>query len=787
MSVHEDRARGLLARMTLKEKVAQLIAVWLSFDDKGGVTVKDLTGFSVNDSHQDVAEVLANGMGQITRPLGTRSIAPRQAVRALNSIQKYLVEKTRLGIPALPHEECLAGVMARDATLFPAGINYGALWDPELMEKVASVIGEQLFSVGARQGLAPVLDVSRDVRWGRTEESLGEDPYLAGCLAVAYVRGLQGGPHRRVLATLKHFVGHSFSEGGRNHAPVHVGERELNDVFMLPFEMAVKLADAGSLMPAYHDIDGEPCTVSRRNCTEILRGQWGFDGIIVSDYEAISLLYDHHKVAADKAEAAALAIRAGMDVELPGATCFFTGIEQAVDRGILDVDDVNGAVLRVLVEKSRLGLFEHPFADEEGIAFNLPAHRTVAIEAAEKSITLLTNDGILPLSAEKTTALIGPLADEPNAGLSGYSFPVHVSSLPQGDASDETHRFTLRETFADRLPGDRLLYARGCDILSRRPRQAPVFPGELSAGHGEQADNVSFDTSGIQEAAAVAARADQVVLVMGDIAGLFLSGTVGEGSDASSLRLPGVQQELLDAVLATGRPLVVILVSGRPYNILQGYARANAVIEAWLPGQEGARVLSDIVFGDREPGGRLPVSIPRSAGAMPYFYNHKLKSAGTPIQKEFGAIFPFGHGMSYTRFAYRDFSVESRTVPADGQVIVGGVIRNVGERRGDEVVQVYVRDIKASLVRPLKELKAFKRVTLGPGQSVEIRFRIPVDMLSYTMTGTDRVVEPGDFEIMVGSSSEDFAYRQTITVGGELRHLPGAWRMQSDVEMRPVH
>lgn len=785
MANHNERARDLLSRMTIKEKTAQLISVWLKLEPGGRFSLRDLRGFSIKDSEQDAGSLLQHGMGQITRPLGTHRIDAREGVKSLNGVQRFLVEKTRLGIPALPHEECLAGVMADGATLFPAGINYGALWDPSLMERVASAIGEELASIGGKQGLAPVLDVSRDARWGRTEETFGEDPYLAGCQATAYVRGLQG-PDRRVLATLKHFAGHSFSEGGRNHAPVHIGERELNDTFLLPFEMAVKLAGVGSLMPAYHDIDGEPSSSSYHYLTEVLREQWGFDGIIVSDYEAISLLYDHHRVAADEAEASAVAIRAGMDVELPGFTCFYTGIERAIDRGLLSVEEVNAAVLRVLVEKSRLGLFEHPYTDEGAVSFNTKEHRELASEAAAKSIVLLKNDGLLPLSPDRKTALIGPLADEHNAMFCGYSFPIHVANGMRAPESSTRYGKTLREALGERIAGEGLRYRRGCAILGKKPEQTPVFPGDLEAGTREQPETVSYDRSGIEEAVAVASEADQIVLAVGDIAGLFLSGTVGEGSDTDSLRLPGVQQELLEALLATGKPIAVVLINGRPYNLGEGFDRANAVLEAWLPGQQGGEVVADILLGAREPGGRLPVSLPRSAGAMPYFYNHKLKAAGTPVQKEFGAVFPFGHGLSYTRFEYSDFSLETPEAPVNGEITLSLVVTNRGDREGDEVVQLYVRDVLATRVRPVKELKGFRRLTLPAGGSSRVRFRLPVDMLAYTMDGTRRVVEPGAFELQIGSSAQDVKWRETARVTGALRELPKNWRMLCETEVSPL-
>lgn len=785
MSTHTDRADRLIAQMNLREKVAQLYSMWLKIEEDGSFTFRGVDDGFIADDKANPHELIKDGLGQITRPLGTRSIDARAAVRGLNLVQRYLVEHTRLGIPAISHEECLTGLMAKGATLFPAGINYGSLWDEELMTRIAHAIGDEVASVGAHQGLAPVLDVSRDVRWGRTEESFGEDPYLAGCMAVAYVRGFQGdrGGERRLLATLKHFVGHSFGEGGRNHAPVHIGERELSDLFLLPFEMAVKLANAGSVMPAYHDIDGEPTTSSRHYLTEVLREQWGFDGLIVSDYRAINLLYAHHRVASDEAEASALSLRAGMDVELPSFTCFRDGIAKALERGHLEPTEVDAAVRRVLVEKSRLGLFEHPYADEGAIALNSRDHASLAEEAAIRSIVLLKNDGVLPLATGGTTALIGPLADEPLAGMSGYSFPAHLV-LWHGPAAGERWAPSLRETIAERTGTNALLHAAGCSILADRSQVARVFPGDVDGG--SSASPVSLDESRIAEAVAAAARAERVILAVGDIAGLFLAGTVGEGSDASSLALPGVQQKLLEAILALGKPTVVVLLSGRPYNIGSGYQQANAVVEAWLPGQGGAQAIAKILYGEASPGGRLPLSIPKSAGALPYAYNHKLKAGGTPIQPEFGALYPFGFGLTYTTFEYREFELERSSVPVDGEIRISCVVRNTGARDGEEVVQLYVRDLYASLVRPVMELKGFKRIGLKPGAAARVRFTLPVDMLSFTTAGTTRTVEPGDFELMIGSSSQDIKHRASVVVTGRPRTLPATWRMQSEASVEPM-
>jgi beta-glucosidase len=561
----EDRARDLLSRMTFEEKAAQMHALWLILSEDGEHRPRqdDFTG---GTDPAAVRKALGHGLGQISRPLGSHGVDARTGVRALNRLQRFLREETRLGIPALAHEECLVGLMARGATMFPSALAYGATWNPELIERAARAIGSEARSVGCHQGLAPVLDVSRDVRWGRTEETLGEDPYLVGVLATRFVRGLQG-EKRDLLATLKHFAGHSWSEGARNHGPVHLGWRELSDVFLLPFEMAVKQANAGSVMPAYHDIDGESCHAWRRLLTGLLREEWGFDGIIVADYIGISLLYQHHNLARDAAEAAALAFSAGLDIELPADDCA-SRLGEAVGRGLIPVAAIDVIVERILTEKLRLGLFERPYADEGAIALQSPATVALAREVARQAVVVLENRGALPLDPARgqRIAVIGPTADDPLALLCGYSFPVHLILNDAGETASQV--VTPRAALAEAFGADRVSYARGCFVIEERKYGSPVFPGDVERSTTlDQPSPISTRTDLIPEAVDCARGADVAIACVGDLAGLFQTGTVGEGSDADSLDLPGVQQQLLEAVVATGKPVVVVLTSGRPYNL----------------------------------------------------------------------------------------------------------------------------------------------------------------------------------------------------------------------------
>jgi len=652
-----ERVKDLLSRMTFEEKTAQMHALWLILSEDGWHRPRqdDFTG---GTDPEAVKKTLGHGLGQITRPLGSHGVDPRRGVRALNSLQKFLCEETRLGIPALAHEECLVGLMARGATLFPSALAYSATWNPDLIERAAQAIGREARSVGCHQGLAPVFDVSRDVRWGRTEETLGEDPYLVGVMGTRFVRGLQG-EKRDLLATLKHYAGHSFSEGARNHGPVHLGWRELNDVFLLPFEMAVKLAHAGAVMPAYHDLDNEPCHASRRLLSEVLRGEWGFDGLIVADYIGVSLLYQHHNVAKDPAEAAAMAFNAGLDIELPADDCT-SHLGEALKRGLISMETIDEIVRRILTEKIRLGLFERPYVDEGAIALQTPDTVELAREVARQAIVILENRGVLPLDVQKgqRIAVIGPTADDQLALLCGYSFPAHLILSEAGESARQvvTPRAALERAFG----AERVGYAQGCYIIEERKYGSPVFPGDVERSTTlTRTSPVSRRVDLIPPAVECAREADVAVVCVGDLSGLFQTGTVGEGSDADSLDLPGVQQQLLEALVATGKPVVLVLTSGRPYNLGGLEDKVAAFVMAFAGGQEGGNALVDVLTGKVEPSGRLTVSVPKNVGAAPYYYNHKMKSAGTPIALHFGSRYPFGHGLGYTQFEFADLALDA--------------------------------------------------------------------------------------------------------------------------------
>lgn len=765
-----ERTDDLLARMTLAEKVAQLTSIWLAVDPDSGEFAPSQMMFGF-PPEGELRDLMANGMGQITRPLGSRPVEPLAGVRAINELQRQLIEDSRLGIPAICHEECLTGLMAQGATSFPTPLNFAATWDPDLIARVGDTIRRQMRMLGTHQGLAPVADVARDARWGRIEETEGEDPYLVGVMMSAYVRGLQGGAtgtagdgslRGGVIATLKHFVAYSGSEGGRNFAPTHVGPRELADVFLVPFEMAVCDAGCRSVMNSYQEIDGAAPAASRWLLTGILRDQWGFEGFVVADYGAVSFLYAQHRVAADGTEAAALAVNAGLDVELPNPTDYPRGLVEAIDRGLIDEATVDTSVRRVLLHKFELGLFDDPYVDEEAIDLDTADDRALAAEVARRSIVLLANDGTLPLAADTTgqVAVIGPNADDAMALFGNYSFENHIVSTHFAGDAGVVQVPTVLDAIRARLGAGRVVHARGCDVMV--PAADPATD------------------PGIAEAVATATAAEVAVVVVGDKAGHFRLGTVGEGTDTADLGLPGSQQALVDAVIATGTPTVVVLLNGRPFALPGLAERAAAVVEAWFPGQDGAGAVVDVLFGDVNPAGRTAVSFWPTAGVMPASYHHKHLARGLPALPEYEPVFPFGHGLSYTSFEYSDLSIGAVEVACDdpaATVEISCTVRNVGGRDGDEVVQLYATDVLATVARPVLELKGFRRIALDAGAAARVVFELPVDVLGFTGLDGRRVVEPGAIEVKVGASSADLRLKGSFELVGSVREVPaGAGR-----------
>ncbi|MEU4662262.1 glycoside hydrolase family 3 N-terminal domain-containing protein [Micromonospora chalcea] len=727
----ETRVRELLARMTTEEKIAQLVGFW---EKEDGEAVAPLQGeFADSGRLEDFAR---HGLGHLTRPYGTRPVDSAARAAWLWKFQRDLVTGTRLGIPAIVHEECLTGLSAWKAATFPTPLAWGAAFDPELVTEMAAAIGASMRALGIHQGLSPVLDVIRDPRWGRVDECIAEDPYLVGTIGTSYVRGLQS---QGVLATLKHFAGYSASRAGRNFGPVHAGPRELADVLLPPFEMAIRDGDARSVMHSYAEIDGVPVAADPTMLTDLLRDRWGFDGTVVADYYGVAFLNLLHHVAADHADAAAQALAAGLDIELPTGDAFLT-LTESVRAGTVDEALVDRAVLRVLRQKQELGLLDATFADEPPGAVDLdsPEHRSIARRLAEESIVLVANDGVLPLPAGRRVAVVGPNADRQGALFGCYSFLNHVLAHHPGvETGFEVP--TVLEAVRAEFGADRVTFAAGCEVDSA-------------------------DRSGFDEAVAVASAADVAVLVVGDHASLFGRGTVGEGCDRDDLELPGVQRQLVEAVLDTGTPVVLVLLTGRPYALGWALTRCAAVLQTFFPGEEGAGAIAGVLSGRVNPSGRLPVTLPGSAGAQPYSYLHPELGAGTNgTNLPATPVAPFGHGLSYTTFAYTDLTVPAE-VPADGALRVSVRVTNTGAVAGDDVVQLYGRDLVASVTRPVAQLLGYRRVRLEPGASVTVELSVPTTRLAFTDRTLTRVVEPGEVDVWVGTSARrDVQARTTLT------------------------
>ncbi|SDK31818.1 glycoside hydrolase family 3 N-terminal domain-containing protein [Nonomuraea jiangxiensis] len=753
-----ERAEALVPLMTLEEKVAQLVGVWAGADASGEGVAPHQTDLAAS---LDWDTVISHGLGQLTRPYGTAPVDPAAGARSLAASQRQIVAAGRFGIPAQVHEECLTGFAAWRASVYPAPLSWGASFDPELVEEMGGRIGRSMRAAGVHQGLAPVLDVTRDYRWGRTEETIGEDPYLVATVGAAYVRGLETAG---VVATLKHFAGYSASRGGRNLAPVPMGARELADVVLPPFEMALRLGGARSVMNSYSEIDGVPVAADETLLTGLLREEWGFTGTVVSDYFAIRFLERLHGVAGDGSRAAALALRAGIDVELPTADTYAAPLIEAVKAGEVDEALIDRALRRVLAQKAELGLLDADWrplpGDPDGLRLDDGPSQDLALRLARESVVVLRNTGaILPLATGRRVAVVGPAADDPMAMLGCYTFPAHIGAHPEHGLGLEIP--SLREALGRFVPD--LVYERGCGITGD-------------------------DTSGIAAAAAAAAASDVCVLAVGDRAGLFGRGTSGEGCDAADLRLPGVQPELVRAVLATGTPVVLVLLAGRPYALGPETEAAAAVVYGFFPGQRGGQAVAEVLTGAVNPSGRLPVSVPRDSGGLPATYlSPRLGHRSDVSSVDPTPAYPFGHGLSYTTFEWSDAAVsapggpgapdpdgQAEAAPAwpvDGEVSVGITVRNTGSRPGTEVVQLYLHDPVAQTTRPVVRLIGYARVPLEPGRSARVTFDVPADITSFTGLRGRRVVEPGPVELRFGRSSADVVASVPLRIVGAEREV----------------
>jgi beta-glucosidase-like glycosyl hydrolase len=773
----EERVEDLLSLMTLDEKLAQLGCLWS-------------TAFVTTGSFEPnaVAEMMPHGIGEVTRIGASTGLHPQESAALMNALQKVAVERTRLGIPIIVHEESTGGFLHRDATVFPQGLGISATWDSELVKKVAGVIRTQMMAVGARHALAPVLDVARDPRWGRVEETYGEEPVLSGIIGTAYVQGLQSDDLRHgVAATGKHFLGYAMSEGGRNWGPVQCGPRELREVYAEPFATVIRNAGLATMMNSYASIDGLPCAGSPGILTGLLRDELGFEGVVVADYSSVLQLMTFHQVAASKGEAARLALTAGLDMELPAVDCYGAPLKAEVEAGRVPLEVVDTAVRRVLRLKFQLGLFEHPYVDAAAASsvFQTPEQRVLARQAVAESTILLTNDGILPLpSTVKRVAVIGPGANDERLLQGDYHYPAHLEILYAAPENTEVAGMNIPQASGNYAAGPyftphvtplaglrcalgkdvEVRYARGCEVL------------------GE-------DRSGFAEAMQAARGADIAVVVVAGRSGILRPATSGEGNDATHLDLTGVQQELVEALAETGTPLVVVVLSGRVHTLASIAQKANAVLQLFPAGEEGGNGLADVLTGKVNPSGRLPVSIPRSVGQVP---NHVGFRAGGDNAMLFGdyidsptsPLFAFGHGLSYTTFAYNDLTVQATSTSQPVEVSIE--VRNSGERAGEEVVQLYYRDLVASVARPQRMLLGFARLSLTPGQVCRVTFIVHPSRLAFYNPDMRFVTEPGALTFSIGTSSADIRAEQTVTLDGQVVEYWQQEVVDTQVEVTPL-
>lgn len=737
----ERRVKDLLSRMTLKEKVAQMLCIW---QQKSSTMVDEKGRFDLQKAKKYFKERL--GLGQVGRPSdagGGRHA--RETAELTNEIQKFFLENSRLGIPVVFHEECLHGQAAVDATQFSQPIGLGATFDPELARRLFEMTAAEARARGTHQALTPVVDVAREPRWGRVEETYGEDPYLVSRMGIAAVQGFQGDAtfqdKKHVIATLKHFAAHGQPESGTNCAPVNVSERVLREVFLYTFKEALHKGGAISVMASYNEIDGVPSHANKWLLRDVLRKEWGFKGYVVSDYFAIRELHERpdlfgNRLAEDGRRAAELAVKAGVNIELPDPDCY-PHLVDLVRKGILKESLLDELVAPMLAWKFRLGLFEDPYVDP-AIAEQIvgcEAHRELALQAARETITLLKNDGPLaPLDTKKikTIAVIGPNADR--VMLGGYSgIPKQYITLLQG----------IRDRVGSSV---NVLYHEGCKItIGGSWQQDAVTPS-----------NPEEDRKSIAEAVQVAKQADVVVLAIGDNEQTSREAwAMNHLGDRASLDLVGLQDELIDAIAATGKPIVAILFNGRPISIRNLTAKTTTIFECWYLGQETGRALAEALFGDLNPGGKLPITIPRSVGHVPAYYNHKPAARRGYLFDDVTPLYAFGFGLSYTQFQFGKPRLKKSTIARNESTVVRVDVTNTGSRTGDEVVQMYIRDKVSSVTRPVKELKGFQRITLAPGETKTVSLEIAPEHLAFYDIDMKYVVEPGEFDIMVGNSSRD--------------------------------
>ena len=737
----EERVEDLISKMTLEEKVGQLkvrtFRIWKLFydlferlPDKYEKRLDEVL-FKLSAGEGEFMDALSGnywkkhwkdvtlegykekyGIGELNSAL--RPFSPKKGAEFANEIQKYVIENTRLGIPVLIHDECLHGCMAKGSSSFPQSIAMASTWNPELMKEVATAIGKETKARGIYQVLSPTINIARDPRCGRTEETYGEDPYLASTMAISFIEGLQ---EQKVITTPKHFAANFVGDGGRDSNAIHISERLMREIYFPTFKSVIEKGKALSIMVAYNSIDGIPCSSNRWLLTDVLRKEWGFKGYVVSDYLSVAHIYTKHKVASSKAEAAKKALEAGIDMELPASDCFEEVLDLVIENKLSE-DVINETVRRILRVKFWTGLFDNPYVDPDYAKkiCDCQEHRELALKSAREAMVLLKNNGILPLTKDiKSIAVIGPNAAVPRlGGYSGYGIKV-VTPL-EGIENKVGKNIEIR-------------FAQGCDLLDPSKK-------------------------GFEEAIDIAKKMDVAIIFVGN----SVPETEGEhGGDRCNLDLPGAQEELIREISNTGTPVVVVLINGSAITMTKWIDGVQAILEAWYPGEEGGNAIVDILFGDYNPGGKLPITFPRFVGQLPLYYNYKPSGRVDDYVDLKGpqALFPFGYGLSYTQFKYSNLKITPEVIGPDGGVNVSLDVENIWKYKGDEIVQLYIHDVVSSLSRPVKELKRFKRVTLDIGEKKSINFALTPEDLVFLDTDMKLIVEPGLFEVMIGSSSED--------------------------------
>ncbi|WP_459481003.1 glycoside hydrolase family 3 N-terminal domain-containing protein [Clostridium saccharoperbutylacetonicum] len=797
------RVNDLLEKMTLKEKVAQLCS--------------DLPVSMVFNGEVDMEALRENfkdGLGRVTQYSTVGLTSPKMIAKVSNQIQHYFMEETRLGIPVILQSENLCGYPGAGGTLFPSMINVASTFKPELAKEMAEIIGEETGAVGIKQAMSPVIDVSRDPRWGRTYETFGEDQYLISQMGINYVQGMQKDKNDGVACIAKHFLGYSETQGGLNMTATRLCERELYEVFATPFEAAAKEAELAGMMASYSEIDGIPVGANKKIIKNLLRDTMGYNGVLVSDGGAILKIFNYHRIGKTYEEAGFLAKRAGLDTEMPVGNAF-RHLPEYVESGKLDESIIDASVRRILATKFQYGLFDNPYVDEEKVSVAMTNDKKwdAVEEITDESIILLKNDNnILPLKSNCKVAVIGPHGGSLREPLSGYSYPAYVEMITAMNSErkdnldvsfngmmDEAKKNDSESSIDPKKPRNKTPFTmdifsdEDCmklndmeSILKHEYKErtlVDVLGEKLSVAYAKGCSVVDESTDGFEEALETAKASDVVVMTLGGNCGWFDT-TGGEGKDRSTLELPGVQQQLLEEVKKLGKPIILVLFGPGCFSV--GWAKENveAILQAWLPGARGAESLTKILLGELNPGGKLPVTIPRSVGQVPVYYNHKV---GSGFESDKGAVifgkgyvnesdtplFPFGYGLSYTNFEISDYKIADHNVPTDGSIQVSCKVKNVGKFVGDEVVQLYYHYLDAWVTRPIKQLAGFKRVNLEPGEEKIIKFTLDTAQLGFYNEEMEFVVEPGAMSIMIGTSSADILFEEEIQLKGEAVHLLG--------------